>query len=177
VFAIFVIQAKGVADLVPMRAIGGHGREVIELQRVGFIHLVEFMRQELGRKADGQIVFFLHQLGDGFELAVIMTLEPELEGKDAGDAPIALGLTDEVVEHPVLGFDLDGFARAIHPVQHHARLDPAAFLDRAALAVLVFDPAEADMLVLLVAFMERLAGIFLFLAFEIGRVAGTIRGP
>ncbi len=88
------------ADLVLMGVVIGHGGEVKELQRVGFVHLVKAMRQELGGKADRQVIAFAELLFHRAELVVIMALHPQAEFKDAGDGPVLLGDAHEVAVHP-----------------------------------------------------------------------------
>ena len=87
-----------------------------------------------------------------------------MEPKDAGNAPIFLGDTDEVAVNPFLGFGLHDFTGAIFPVDIHIRIYAAARPDAPSFTVLIFDLAEADILVSLVTFIDWLAGIFLFLA-------------
>ena len=172
--AIFIIEAKSMADLMLMGVVRGHGGEVKELQRVGFIHLVKAVRQELGGKADRQVIAFAELVFHRTELVVIMALHPQAKLKDAGDGPVFLGDADKVAVHPAQRFGFDQLAGFVCPVERHIGLYTKAIFGRTLLAILIFDLTEADMLVALVAFIKRLAVIVLFLAGEVG--AGRAMG-
>ncbi len=44
---VLVVQTEGMADLVPITAVTGHGGEIVHLKHIGFVHLIEVRAEKL----------------------------------------------------------------------------------------------------------------------------------